>query len=77
MFISGFLDKDYHALDNFMLCFHISLQSCKPDCWLISCRAANVFSCAYLVNLVRPAHRKIPPKHQKALWYSGKELNYT
>ncbi|KAL2341457.1 hypothetical protein Fmac_009397 [Flemingia macrophylla] len=34
-------------------------------------RAANVFSCAYLVNLVRPSHRKIPPKHQKALWYSG------
>ncbi|KAK7331208.1 hypothetical protein VNO77_25426 [Canavalia gladiata] len=34
-------------------------------------RAANVFSCAYLVNLVRPTHRKIPPKHQKALWYSG------
>ncbi|XP_054802205.1 sodium/hydrogen exchanger 6-like isoform X2 [Prosopis cineraria] len=34
-------------------------------------RAANVFSCAYLVNLVRPANQKIPPKHQKALWYSG------
>ncbi|KAJ4838425.1 Sodium/hydrogen exchanger 6 [Turnera subulata] len=34
-------------------------------------RAANVFSCAYLVNLVRPAHRQIPSKHQKALWYSG------
>uniref|UniRef100_A0A9I9E157 Sodium:proton antiporter n=2 Tax=Benincaseae TaxID=1003877 RepID=A0A9I9E157_CUCME len=33
--------------------------------------AANVFSCAYLVNLVRPAHRKIPSNHQKALWYSG------
>jgi len=34
-------------------------------------RAANVFACAYLVNLVRPAHRQIPLKHQKALWYSG------
>ncbi|XP_057765209.1 sodium/hydrogen exchanger 6-like [Salvia miltiorrhiza] len=34
-------------------------------------RAANVFSCAYLVNMVRPAHRKISMKHQKALWYSG------
>ncbi|XP_043689569.1 sodium/hydrogen exchanger 6-like [Telopea speciosissima] len=34
-------------------------------------RAANVFSCAYLVNLVRPANRQIPLKHQKALWYSG------
>ncbi|KAK7263747.1 hypothetical protein RJT34_31344 [Clitoria ternatea] len=33
--------------------------------------AANVFSCAYLVNLIRPAGRKIPKKHQKALWYSG------
>ncbi|QCD79850.1 solute carrier family 9 [Vigna unguiculata] len=33
--------------------------------------AANVFSCAYLVNLVRPAYRQIPRKHQKALWYSG------
>ncbi|XP_010928157.1 sodium/hydrogen exchanger 6 isoform X2 [Elaeis guineensis] len=34
-------------------------------------RAANVFSCAYLVNLVRPANRQIPMQHQKALWYSG------
>ncbi|KAM7279523.1 hypothetical protein ACFE04_006657 [Oxalis oulophora] len=34
-------------------------------------RAANIFSCAYLLNLVRPPHRKIPMKHQKALWYSG------
>ncbi|KAJ7946489.1 Sodium/hydrogen exchanger [Quillaja saponaria] len=34
-------------------------------------RAANVFSCAYLVNMVRPSHRQIPSKHQKALWYSG------
>ncbi|GAB4850639.1 Sodium/hydrogen exchanger 6 [Ancistrocladus abbreviatus] len=32
-------------------------------------RAANVFSCGYLVNLARPLHRKIPMKHQKALWY--------
>lgn len=34
-------------------------------------RAANVFPCAYLINFVRPASRKIPIKHQKALWYSG------
>ncbi|KAK1316579.1 Sodium/hydrogen exchanger 6 [Acorus calamus] len=34
-------------------------------------RAANVFSSAYLVNLARPDSRKIPKKHQKALWYSG------
>ncbi|XP_076923468.1 sodium/hydrogen exchanger 6-like [Bidens hawaiensis] len=34
-------------------------------------RAANVFTCAYLLNLVRPAQRQIPVKHQKALWYSG------
>ncbi|KAH9798285.1 Sodium/hydrogen exchanger 6 [Citrus sinensis] len=36
-------------------------------------KAANVFSCAYLVNLARPAHRQIPLKHQQALWYSGKK----
>lgn len=35
-------------------------------------RAVNVFSCAYIVNLVRPEQRQIPLKHQKALWYSGK-----
>ncbi|KAL4585284.1 hypothetical protein LXL04_009900 [Taraxacum kok-saghyz] len=34
-------------------------------------RAANVFTCGYLLNLVRPAQRQIPIKHQKALWYSG------
>ncbi|CAA7409553.1 unnamed protein product [Spirodela intermedia] len=33
--------------------------------------AANVFSCAYIVNMVRPANRRIPIQHQKALWYSG------
>ncbi|XP_042945147.1 sodium/hydrogen exchanger 6-like isoform X2 [Carya illinoinensis] len=39
--------------------------------FIVVARAANVFSCAYLVNSVRPAHRKIPVKHQQALWYSG------
>ncbi|KAH9749976.1 Sodium/hydrogen exchanger 6 [Citrus sinensis] len=39
--------------------------------FIIVARAANVFSCAYLVNLARPAHRQIPLKHQQALWYSG------
>ncbi|XP_050105599.1 sodium/hydrogen exchanger 6-like [Malus sylvestris] len=35
--------------------------------FIIVARAANVFSCAYLVNVVRLAHRQIPLKHQKAL----------
>ncbi|XP_058113398.1 sodium/hydrogen exchanger 6 isoform X2 [Magnolia sinica] len=39
--------------------------------FIVVARAANVFSCAYLVNLVRPANRQIPLHHQKALWYSG------
>ncbi|XP_050148678.1 sodium/hydrogen exchanger 6-like isoform X1 [Malus sylvestris] len=39
--------------------------------FIVVARAANVFSCVYLVNLVRPAHRQIPLKHQKALWYGG------
>ncbi|KAH9744990.1 hypothetical protein KPL70_003897 [Citrus sinensis] len=39
--------------------------------FIIVARAANVFSCAYLVNLARHAHRQIPLKHQQALWYSG------
>ncbi|KAJ7967896.1 Sodium/hydrogen exchanger [Quillaja saponaria] len=39
--------------------------------FIMVARATNVFSCAYLVNMVRPSHRQIPPKHQKALWYSG------
>ncbi|KAL9252052.1 Sodium/hydrogen exchanger 6-like protein [Drosera capensis] len=39
--------------------------------FIVIARATNVFSCAYLVNLVRPSHRKIPMNHQKALWYSG------
>ncbi|XP_015074210.1 sodium/hydrogen exchanger 6-like [Solanum pennellii] len=39
--------------------------------FIVIARAANVFGCAYLVNLVRPPHQKIPAKHQKALWYSG------
>lgn len=63
----------------------LALMFTKPCCtcypvswncnWLCNffCRAANVFSCAYLVNLVRPAPRQIPVKHQKALWYSGRK----
>ncbi|KAG2254854.1 hypothetical protein Bca52824_084990 [Brassica carinata] len=39
--------------------------------FIFSRLAANVFGCGYLVNLARPAHRKIPMTHQKALWYSG------
>ncbi|GAB2275270.1 Sodium/hydrogen exchanger 6 [Dionaea muscipula] len=39
--------------------------------FIVIARATNVFSCAYLVNLARPLHRKIPMKHQKALCYSG------
>ncbi|GMJ05414.1 Na+/H+ antiporter 6, ARABIDOPSIS NA+/H+ ANTIPORTER 6 [Hibiscus trionum] len=39
--------------------------------FIVVARAANVFSCAYLVNLFRPVQRQIPLNHQKALWYSG------
>ncbi|WOL06384.1 sodium/hydrogen exchanger 6-like isoform X2 [Canna indica] len=34
-------------------------------------RAAHIFSCAYLINMIRPANSQIPLRHQKALWYSG------
>ncbi|KAJ8477845.1 hypothetical protein OPV22_021572 [Ensete ventricosum] len=34
-------------------------------------RAAHVFSCAWLINMVRPTSSQIPMRHQKALWYSG------
>ncbi|WVZ93244.1 hypothetical protein U9M48_039242 [Paspalum notatum var. saurae] len=33
--------------------------------------AANVFSCAYILNLARPPHCQIPKQYQQALWYSG------
>lgn len=39
--------------------------------FIIIARAVNVFSCAYLVNMIRPASRKIPIQHQKALCFSG------
>ncbi|CAN6162440.1 unnamed protein product [Urochloa humidicola] len=39
--------------------------------FIVVARAVNVFSCAYLVNMSRPEHRRIPLKHQKALWFSG------
>ncbi|EFJ38384.1 hypothetical protein SELMODRAFT_163708 [Selaginella moellendorffii] len=39
--------------------------------FILAARAANVFPCAYLINLIRPVARKIPLKHQKALWFSG------
>lgn len=39
--------------------------------FMVVARAANVFPCAYLVNLIRPLSRQIPIKHQKALCLSG------
>jgi sodium/hydrogen exchanger 8 len=44
---------------------------CFSILFIVIARAANVFGCGYLVNLARPAHRKIPMMHQKALCYSG------
>ncbi|KAJ7515247.1 hypothetical protein O6H91_22G007700 [Diphasiastrum complanatum] len=39
--------------------------------FIIVARAANILPCAYLVNLVRPASKQIPMKHQQALCFSG------
>jgi sodium/hydrogen exchanger 8 len=39
--------------------------------FIIMARAANVFPCAYIVNMLRPASRQIPINHQKALCFSG------
>lgn len=68
LLIQGLFDREIDFFHNIEI---VILLVCEP--FPFSCRAANVFSCAYLVNLVRPAHRQIPVKHQKALWYSGKK----
>ncbi|ONM55770.1 Sodium/hydrogen exchanger 6 [Zea mays] len=39
--------------------------------FILVARAANVFSCAYILNLARPPHCQIPRQYQQALWYSG------
>ncbi|XP_037462207.1 sodium/hydrogen exchanger 6-like [Triticum dicoccoides] len=39
--------------------------------FILVARAANVFSCAFLVNMVRPPQRQISRQYQQALWYSG------
>ncbi|KAK1424110.1 hypothetical protein QVD17_19424 [Tagetes erecta] len=51
--------------------FHLISSLAETFIFIGLARAANVFTCAYLLNLVRPAQRQIPLKHQKALWYSG------
>ncbi|KAI3795653.1 hypothetical protein L1987_38310 [Smallanthus sonchifolius] len=51
--------------------FHLISSLAETFIFIGLARAANVFTCAYLLNLVRPAQRQIPVKHQKALWYSG------
>uniref|UniRef100_M4CHB8 Protein kinase domain-containing protein n=2 Tax=Brassica campestris TaxID=3711 RepID=M4CHB8_BRACM len=63
-------------VDKYMLAEGLSLSGIVSILFtgilfIVIARAANVFGCGYLVNLVRPAHRKIPMTHQKALWYSG------
>lgn len=51
-----------------------STQLFNTTIWLgcLLFRAANVFPCAHLVNMLRPANKQIPINHQKALWFSGK-----
>ncbi|XBH92826.1 hypothetical protein VPH35_083874 [Triticum aestivum] len=39
--------------------------------FILVARAANVFSCAYMLNLARPPNSQIPREYQLALWYSG------
>ncbi|KAF0896016.1 hypothetical protein E2562_018148, partial [Oryza meyeriana var. granulata] len=39
--------------------------------FILVARAANVFSCAYLLNMARPPHQKLSRQYQVALWYSG------
>ncbi|KAL6656230.1 hypothetical protein ACP70R_007056 [Stipagrostis hirtigluma subsp. patula] len=39
--------------------------------FILVARAANVFSCAYILNLARPPQCQIPRQYQLALWYSG------
>ncbi|KAJ4747499.1 Sodium/hydrogen exchanger [Rhynchospora pubera] len=39
--------------------------------FILIARAANVYCCAYVVNISRPPHQKISMQYQKALWYSG------
>ncbi|XP_062199945.1 sodium/hydrogen exchanger 6-like [Phragmites australis] len=39
--------------------------------FILVARAANVFSCSYIMNLARPPQCQIPRQYQLALWYSG------
>ncbi|KAL0725892.1 hypothetical protein Bca4012_040491 [Brassica carinata] len=64
----GLVFKSYKLL--LLLNFLFTFRD-EPQLFIVIARAANVFGCGYLVNLARPAHRKIPMTHQKALWYSG------
>ena len=34
-------------------------------------RAANIYPCAWLVNVLRPPEMGIPSSHQFFLWWSG------
>ncbi|KAG5024095.1 hypothetical protein JHK82_019988 [Glycine max] len=76
-FVSAFFELISSLAETFVLAFHVHIYPFPQLAWqplqifIGIARAANVFSCAYLVNLIRPAYRQIPPKHQKALWYSG------
>ncbi|KAH7332255.1 hypothetical protein KP509_20G078500 [Ceratopteris richardii] len=39
--------------------------------FMLIARVANVFPCAYLINLIRPLSKQIPMNHQKALCLCG------
>lgn len=34
-------------------------------------RAANIYPCAKLINLLRPAELRIPESHKFMMWFSG------
>ncbi|KAI3442230.1 Na_H_Exchanger domain-containing protein [Psidium guajava] len=72
-FVSAFFHLISSLAETFVW-FRVVYPELNPlmrQLFIVVARAANVFSCAYLVNLARPATRRIPAKHQKALWYSG------
>nr|CAB3453747.1 unnamed protein product [Digitaria exilis] len=57
--------KAGHMLDSYFSQLYPSII------FILLARAANVFSCAYILNLARPPHCQIPKQYQQALWYSG------
>ncbi|GAQ91037.1 Na+/H+ antiporter [Klebsormidium nitens] len=82
--LSGFFSMLAKLSETFVFIYQGVALFLNPQAWdkslnftvisifaILLARLLNVYPCAWVINMFRPADSKIPSKHQHALWYGG------